>query len=126
MNVKRLSRSLILWIALAIVLAVFGFSSLNQPKVSSIDTSDGMALIAAGKVDQAKITEGVQRVNLTLAEDFTKDDKNFGKLVQFNYVVPQGESVVNAIAEAEPEGRLHVRRAAEPVVAQRPDVPRSR
>jgi len=103
MNVKRLSRSLILWVALAIVLAVFGFSSLNQPKVSSIDTSDGMALIEAGKVDQAKITEGVQRVNLTLAEDFTKDDKNFGKLVQFNYVVPQGESVVNAIAEANPK-----------------------
>src|SRR3954468_10361318 len=103
MNVKRLSRSLILWISLAVVLAVFGFSSLNQPKVSSIDTSDGMALIAAGKVDQAKITEGVQRVNLTLADDFKKDDKNFGKLVQFNYVVPQGESVVNAIAEANPK-----------------------
>ncbi|WP_426594263.1 ATP-dependent zinc metalloprotease FtsH [Cellulomonas sp. McL0617] len=103
MNVKRLSRSLILWIALALVVAAFGFSSLNSPKVSSIDTSDGMALIAAGKVDQAKITEGVQRVNLTLAEDFTKDSKNYGKLVQFNYVVPQGESVVNAIAEANPK-----------------------
>lgn len=103
MNVKRLSRSLLLWISLAVVLAVFGFSSINQPKVSSIDTSDGMSLIADGKVEQAKITEGVQRVNLTLAEDFVKDDKNFGKLVQFNYVVPQGESVVNAIAEANPK-----------------------
>ncbi|WP_028046186.1 ATP-dependent zinc metalloprotease FtsH [Cellulomonas sp. URHE0023] len=103
MNVKRLSRSFLPWIALAIVLAIFGFSSINQPKVSSIDTSDGMALIAAGKVDQAKITEGVQRVNLTLADDFTKGEKNFGKLVQFNYVVPQGESVVDAIAEANPK-----------------------
>ncbi len=103
MNVKRLSRSLILWIALAIVLAVFGFSSISQPKVSSIDTSDGMSLIADGKVEQAKVTEGVQRVNLTLAEDFVKDDKNYGKLVQFNYVVPQGESVVDAIAKADPK-----------------------
>src|SRR3954453_3456225 len=103
MNVKRPSRSLLLWIALALVLAFFGFSSINQPKVSSIDTSDGMSLIAEGKVEQAKITEGVQRVNLTLADDFVKEDKNFGKLVQFNYVVPQGESVVEAIAQADPK-----------------------
>ncbi|WP_028050634.1 ATP-dependent zinc metalloprotease FtsH [Cellulomonas sp. URHD0024] len=103
MNVKRLSRSLLVWIAVAVAIAAFGFTSFNQPKVSSIDTSDGMALIESGKVDQAKITEGVQRVNLTLADDFTKGDKNFGKLVQFNYVVPQGETVVDAIAKANPK-----------------------
>ena len=77
------------------ILLYIGASTLAAPKISKIDTSDGMTLIADGKVEQAKITEGVQRVDLTLAEDFTKGDDNLGKLVQFNYVVPQGEAVVD-------------------------------
>ena len=101
MNVKRLARGPILWVVIAVILLYIGASTLAAPKISKIDTSDGMTLIADGKVEQAKITEGVQRVDLTLAEDFTKGDDNLGKLVQFNYVVPQGESVVAAIADAD-------------------------
>ncbi|KQT02161.1 ATP-dependent zinc metalloprotease FtsH [Cellulomonas sp. Leaf395] len=103
MNVKRLARGPILWVVIAVVLLYIGASTLAAPKISKIDTSDGMALIEDGKVEQAKITEGVQRVDLTLTEDFTKGDENLGKLVQFNYVVPQGEAVVSAIAEADPD-----------------------
>src|SRR6188508_2113735 len=101
MNVKRLARGPILWVVIAVILLYIGASTLAAPKISKIDTSDGMTLIADGKVEQAKITEGVQRVDLTLTEDFTKGDDNLGKLVQFNYVVPQGESVVAAIADAD-------------------------
>ena len=101
MNVKRLARGPILWVVIAVILLYIGASTLAAPKISKIDTSDGMTLIADGKVEQAKITEGVQRVDLTLAEDFTKGDDNLGKLVQFNYVVPQGEAVVTAIADAD-------------------------
>ncbi|WP_456786785.1 ATP-dependent zinc metalloprotease FtsH [Cellulomonas sp. P5_C5] len=101
MNVKRLARGPILWVVIAVILLYIGASTLAAPKISKIDTSDGMTLIADGKVDQAKITEGVQRVDLTLAEDFVKGDDNLGKLVQFNYVVPQGEAVVSAIADAD-------------------------
>src|SRR6478752_4804369 len=101
MNVKRLARGPILWVIIAVILLYIGASTLASPRISKIDTSDGMTLLSDGKVDQAKITEGVQRVDLTLKADFEKDDKNLGKLVQFNYVVPQGESVVNAIADAD-------------------------
>ncbi len=101
MNVKRLARGPILWVVIAVILLYIGASTLAAPKISKIDTSDGMTLIADGKVEQAKITEGVQRVDLTLAEDFVKGEDNLGKLVQFNYVVPQGESVVTAIADAD-------------------------
>lgn len=101
MNVKRLARGPILWVVIAVILLYIGASTLAAPKISKIDTSDGMTLIADGKVEQAKITEGVQRVDLTLAEDFVKGDDNLGKLVQFHYVVPQGESVVTAIADAD-------------------------
>ncbi|KQR11958.1 ATP-dependent zinc metalloprotease FtsH [Cellulomonas sp. Leaf334] len=101
MNVKRLARGPILWVVIAVILLYIGASTLAAPKISKIDTSDGMTLIADGKVEQAKITEGVQRVDLTLAEDFVKGEDNLGKLVQFNYVVPQGETVVTAIADAD-------------------------
>jgi len=103
MNVKRLARGPILWVVIAVILLYIGASTLAAPKISKIDTSDGLELLAEGKVEQAKITEGVQRVDLTLSEDFEKDGDNLGKQVQFNYVIPQGESVVAAIAEADPE-----------------------
>ncbi len=101
MNVRRLVRGPILWVVIAVILLYIGASTLATPRISKIDTSDGISLLADGKVDQAKITEGVQRVDLTLKDDFQKDDKNLGKLVQFNYVVPQGESVVSAIEDAD-------------------------
>src|SRR5262245_56490459 len=102
MNLKRIVRGPFLWIALAVVLLWIGAAALNQPRVSHIDTSDGLQLLADGKVEQAKITEGQQRVDLTLTEDFTKDEDNLGKRVQFSYVEPQGPSVVEAIAAADP------------------------
>lgn len=105
MNLKRLARGPILWIVLAVVLLWIGATALATPKVSRIDTSDGLELLADGKADSAKITEGQQRVDLTLSEDFVKDEENFGERVQFYYVVPQGPAVADAIASADlPDG----------------------
>ena len=59
MNVKRLARGPILWVVIAVILLYIGASTLAAPKISKIDTSDGMTLIEDGKVEQAKITEGV-------------------------------------------------------------------
>ncbi|MBT0993216.1 ATP-dependent zinc metalloprotease FtsH [Cellulomonas sp. DKR-3] len=101
MNAKRLVRGPLLWIALAVVLLWIGVSTLTQPSVKSIDTSDGLELLADGKAEQAKITDGVQRVELTLKEDFVKGEDNLGKLVQFQYVAPQGETVVDAVQSAD-------------------------
>ncbi|NKY40164.1 ATP-dependent zinc metalloprotease FtsH [Cellulomonas septica] len=105
MNLKRLARGPILWIVLAVVLLWIGATALATPKVSRIDTSDGLELLADGKAESAKITEGQQRVDLTLSEDFVKDDENFGERVQFYYVVPQGPAVADAVASADlPDG----------------------
>ncbi|GEA84550.1 MAG: ATP-dependent zinc metalloprotease FtsH [Cellulomonas sp.] len=103
MNVKRLARGPLLWIVLAVVLLWIGVSTLTQPSVKSIDTSDGLALLAGDTVESAKITDGVQRVQLTLDKNFVKGDDDFGKLVQFQYVVPQGETVVKAVQSADLE-----------------------
>jgi len=101
MNVKRLVRGPLLWIVLAVVLLWIGVSTLAQPSVKSIDTSDGLSLLRGDTVESAKITDGVQRVQLTLKENFVKDEDDFGKLVQFQYVAPQGETVVKAVQDAD-------------------------
>ncbi|WP_169164456.1 ATP-dependent zinc metalloprotease FtsH [Cellulomonas taurus] len=103
MTLKRLTRGPIPWILLGVLVLWIGASFFTSSGVQRIDTSDGLALIEDGKVEQAKITEGVQRVDLVLADDFVKDDKNYGKDVQFNYVLPQGPTVVDAIAKADPD-----------------------
>jgi cell division protease FtsH len=104
MTLKRLTRGPAVWIALAVLLVWIGVSALSGTGVQRIDTSDGLKLLAQGKVEQAKITEGQQRVDLTLTEDFTSGGTNLGKLVEFYYVVPQGDTVVQAIAKADPSG----------------------
>lgn len=105
MNLKRLARGPILWVVLAVVLLWIGATALATPKVSRIDTSDGLELLADGKAESAKLTEGQQRVDLTLEEDFVKDEDNFGTRVQFYYVVPQGPAVADAVASADlPDG----------------------
>ena len=90
MTLKRLTRGPALWIALAVLLVWIGVSALVSTGVQRIDTSDGLQLLAEGKVEQAKITDGQQRVDLTLTEDFTSNGSNKGKHVQFQYVAPQG------------------------------------
>jgi len=100
MNLKSLTRGPAIWIALAVVILWIAVSSFTTTGVQRIDTSDGLALLAGDTVEQAKIVDGQQRVDLTLSEDF----KDSGKNVQFYYVVPQGESVVQSIVAADPSG----------------------
>ncbi|MCV2394990.1 ATP-dependent zinc metalloprotease FtsH [Actinotalea sp. M2MS4P-6] len=102
MNLSRLTRGPILWIALAVIILLFAASSLFTPSVHRIDTSDGLALLAGDTVEQALIIDGQQRVDLTLSQDFTKGDQNYGKNVQFYYVAPQGQTVVDAVQNADP------------------------
>jgi cell division protease FtsH len=103
MNLKRLVRGPIIWIVLAVVLLWVGASTLGSPSSKKIDTSAGLSLLAQqGAVEQAKITDGQQRVDLTLATDFKQGDTNYGKSVYFFYVQPQGETVVNAVKDSDP------------------------
>src|SRR6516165_6387528 len=104
MNFKRLARGPILWVVLAAVLILLAFSTLRVPSTQAIDTSDGLALLAARPttVEQVKMTDGVQRVDMTLSQNFTKNGKDYGKSVQFFYIAPQGQNIVNAVTAANP------------------------
>ncbi len=98
MTLKRLARGPVVWIILAVLILWLGASAFMTSGVQRIDTSDGMALLSGETVEQAKVVEGQQRVDLVLTEDF----KDKGRHVQFYYVTPQGPAVVKAVADADP------------------------
>ena len=100
MNLKRLARGPLIWIALAVLILWLGAQSFMTSPVQRIDTSDGLALLAGDTVEEAKIVDGQQRVDLVLTEEF--EDK--GMKVQFYYVAPQGPMVADALAAADLEG----------------------
>ena len=103
MNAKKLLRGPLLWILLPVIMLLIGLNLLRGG-TATIDTSDGIELLRGDTVEQAKITEGYQRVELTLTEPFTNAaGDEVGERVQFYYVTPQALEVSELIAAAEPE-----------------------
>src|SRR5690554_3512188 len=98
MNAKKLLRGPVVWVVIVLILAYLGASMLGGESAEEIDTSDGLELLAGDTVEQAEVTDTTQRVELVLSEDF--EDK--GDLVAFYYATPQGETVMDAIAAADP------------------------
>jgi cell division protease FtsH len=99
MNVKKLLRGPLLYIILAVIAVWVGSSLLTMSGFREISTQQGLDFLKDGKVAEAKIVDGDQRVDLTLA----KADKTYGEQVQFYYVAPRGEEVVDAVTAADPE-----------------------
>ncbi|GAA2726330.1 ATP-dependent zinc metalloprotease FtsH [Cellulomonas aerilata] len=104
MNVKRLTRGPVIWIVLAVAILWIVASTMFSPRVQRIDTSTGLELLEQGKVEQAEIVDIEQRVTLSLEDDLTVEGRDVGRTVEFFYVAPQGESVVQAVQTADPEG----------------------
>ncbi len=104
MNLKRLTKGPAIWIAIAVLILAIAASSFATQTVQRIDTSAGLELLAGDTVEQAQIIDGQQRVDLTLTANYVAGEKDYGRNVQFYYVAPQGEQVVDAIVAAKPSG----------------------
>ncbi len=102
MNIKKILSGPIVWIVVGLAILGIAFMALSGPSVHRVDTSTGLELLKDGKVEQALLVDGDQRVQLTLTENYEVDGKSQGKSVEFFYVAPQGEAVVNAVTEANP------------------------
>ncbi|MEB0292545.1 ATP-dependent zinc metalloprotease FtsH, partial [Cryobacterium sp. 10C2] len=100
MNVKKLLRGPLLYIILAIIAVWIGSSLITMSGFREIPTAQGLQFLKDGKVSEAKIVDGEQRVDLTLSQ---ADDK-LGTKVQFYYVAPRGTEVVNAVTSADLSG----------------------
>ena len=97
MNFKKILRSPILLVVLAVVGISIGFSLISGSGVTSVTTQEGLELLRDDRVASVKIVDGEQRVDLTLKE---ADGEN-GTSVQFYYVSQRGEEVLNAVNGAD-------------------------
>jgi cell division protease FtsH len=96
--VQRIFRGPFVWVALGLIGIVVAFNLLTAgPGFKEITTQQGLELLAGSTVDEVKIVDGEQRVDLTLSDAYSVDDADLGKLVQFYYVQPRGLEVVEAI-----------------------------
>lgn len=100
-SVKKLTRGPVLWIVLAIVIVSIGMMWLSGGGYQRIDTKQGLELLNGKTVEQIKVVDGDQRVDMVLTEDYKVDDRNYGKRVQFFYVEPRGDQVIKAINDAD-------------------------
>ncbi|TAJ47893.1 MAG: ATP-dependent metallopeptidase FtsH/Yme1/Tma family protein [Herbiconiux sp.] len=98
MNAKRILRSPIPYILLGAIALWIGFSLITSAGYQQVTTQEGLGFLSSGKVSEATIIDGEQRVDMTLT---SKDDK-YGDKVQFYYVAPRGSEVVAAVTEANP------------------------
>ena len=99
MDFRRILRGPAIWIVVGLLVLLVGSQALSGGGFQRVDTSVGLKLLADGQVEQAKIVDGEQRVDLTLTEEY--EDK--GTQVQFLYVAPRGEEVVDAVTNAVPD-----------------------
>ncbi len=97
MDFKRFLRGPAFFVVVGLLLLLVATQVFSPGGFQRIDTADGLELLADGKVEQVKIVDREQRVDLTLSESF--DGK--GERVQFFYVSPRGSEVVEAVNDAD-------------------------
>ena len=103
MNAKKILRGPFVWVLVALLLFWLSFRIFAGPGVQEVDTSTGLELLQGETVEQVQITDGQQRVNLVLSEDYEVGEENYGTDLEFYYTEPQGEAVIDAIVAADPE-----------------------
>lgn len=107
MNIKKIFSGPIIWIVVGLLLLSFAFAAFNTPRVSRVETHQGLELLQGDTVRHALMVDGEQRVELELSEPFVAnagadDEQDHGELVEFFYTEPQGSAVAEAIASADP------------------------
>ncbi|MBG6179082.1 ATP-dependent zinc metalloprotease FtsH [Arthrobacter sp. CAN_A1] len=100
MKFKNLFKGPIFWIVLAVVALLIILPNLFSTSSSRVDTNVGLDLLNDNQVEQAKIYDGDQRVDLTLREDY----EDMGRSVQFFFSTARAEDVVAAINTSDVEG----------------------
>ncbi|MDF7663534.1 ATP-dependent zinc metalloprotease FtsH [Bifidobacterium sp. ESL0763] len=102
-NGKRpLWQSPLLWVVVLALLVATGFQLFSSNATQTIDTKDGMSLVANNKASRVQIIDNKQLVKLKLNKDFNKADPkthnnhNYGKDVQFYYTEAEGPEVLKA------------------------------
>jgi ATP-dependent Zn protease len=99
MDFKRIFKGPLPYILLAVLVFWIGSSLLNLGGFKEISTQHGLELLKGGTVAEATLTQGENRVDLTLDE---ADGEN-GTMVQFYFLDARSEAVVDAVDTADPK-----------------------
>ncbi|QDW28451.1 ATP-dependent zinc metalloprotease FtsH [Arthrobacter sp. KBS0702] len=92
-----------IWIVVVIGMLLLAFATLAPGGSARIDTDKGLALLTdGGKVEQAKIFDAENRVDLVLKDNLQVDGQDKGKNVQFYFVNARAQDVVKAVTDAKP------------------------
>ncbi|MEV8040410.1 ATP-dependent zinc metalloprotease FtsH [Arthrobacter sp. NPDC080082] len=92
-----------IWIVVVIGMLLLAFATLAPGGSSRIDTDKGLALLTdGGKVEQAKIFDAENRVDLVLKDNLQIDGQDKGKNVQFYFVNARAADVVKAVTDSKP------------------------
>ncbi|TLM88099.1 ATP-dependent zinc metalloprotease FtsH [Pseudarthrobacter sp. NamE5] len=102
MKAKNFFKGPGIWIVVVVGLLLVAFATLAPGGAARIDTDKGLELLAGNNVEQAKIFDGENRVDLTLRENLQLDGQDKGKSVQFFFVDARAEDVVKAVTDAKP------------------------
>ncbi|GAA1947683.1 ATP-dependent zinc metalloprotease FtsH [Microbacterium aquimaris] len=98
MNIKKITRNPLFYIVLIGVLLIVGFSLISSlGGAKQVSTQEGLELLGGGTVTEVTNTDGDQRVDLTLSEEYDGATE-----VQFYYVDARADEVVQAIDAADP------------------------
>ncbi|TPW71625.1 ATP-dependent zinc metalloprotease FtsH [Schumannella sp. 10F1B-5-1] len=100
MDFKRIFRGPLIYIVLGLVVLLIGFNLLSSTGYRDIPTQDGMSLLAGNNVKEVKITDGEQRVDLTLKKAYEKDGTDYGTQLRFNYVEARATDVKDAVDDS--------------------------
>lgn len=102
MKAKNFFKGPGIWIVVVVGLLLVAFATLAPGGASRIDTDKGLELLSGNKVEQAKIFDGENRVDLTLKDNLQLDGQDKGKSVQFFFVDARAQDVVKAVTDAKP------------------------
>ncbi|TQJ58805.1 membrane protease FtsH catalytic subunit [Arthrobacter sp. SLBN-83] len=102
MKAKNFFKGPGIWIVVVVGLLLVAFATLAPGGAARIDTDKGLELLSGNKVEQAKIFDGENRVDLTLKDDLQLDGQDKGKSVQFFFVDARAQDVVKAVTDAKP------------------------
>ncbi len=105
---KKLRWLHILLIASFVMLALWIFNLMQREPVVHVSTSEGLAVLAEGGIEQIQITDGDQRVRITLGDTIPDalaevEQVTPGGVIEFFYVAPQGATVIEAVQASDPE-----------------------
>lgn len=101
---KKIFNSWPFWVLIGAVALLIFLPSLTSGSSGRVDTSIGMQLLQEKKVEEAKIFDADQRVDLQLKENLSLDGADKGKNVSFYYSTARANEVVDAINTAELKG----------------------